>query len=104
MSDDQLAAILAERFLGWGAGPDRFLMGKRGWMPRWRFRPTDKLADAFRLLEAAAPTEYSISGDDKGNVHVCVRIGGSVGEARATCKPLAISYALARAAGVEVDR
>ena len=52
--------------MGWTVGPDRFMMGNRGWMPRWRFQPAEKLEDAFRLLEEAAPQEYSICGDDKG--------------------------------------
>ena len=103
MTTDQLTAVLAERVMGWTVGPDRFLMGNRGWMPRWRFQPTEKLEDAFRLLEEAAPQEYSICGDDKGTIHVQVRIDGAAGEARGTSKPRAITYAIARAVGIEVE-
>jgi hypothetical protein len=103
MTNDQLAAILAERVMGWGVGPDRFTMGKRGWMPRWRFQPTEKLDDAFRLLDSAAPQEYDISGDDKGNIRVRVRIRRATGEAHGTSKPLVITHAIARAVGVEVE-
>jgi hypothetical protein len=103
MTSEHLTAILAERVMGWSVGPDRFLMGNRGWMPRWRFQPVEKLEDAFRLLEEATPQEYSICGDDKGNIHVRVRIGGVAGEARGTSKALAISYAIARAVGIEVE-
>lgn len=103
MTHDQLMAILAERVMGWTVGPDRFLMGNRGWMPRWRFQPVENLEDAFRLLEQAAPQEYSISGDDKGKIHVQVRIAGTAGDARGTSKPLAITYAVARAIGIEVE-
>ena len=102
MTSEQLTAILAERVMGWTVGPDRFMMGNRGWMPRWRFQPTDKLEDAFRLLEEAGPQDYSICGDDKGGIHVRVRIDGTAGEAREASKPLTITYAIARAVGIEV--
>jgi hypothetical protein len=103
MTTDQLTAILAERVMGWTMGPERLLMGSRKWMPRWRFKPAERLEDAFRLLEEAAPQEYSICGDDKGNIHVMVRIAGRVGEARGTSRALAITQAIARAVGIEVE-
>jgi Phage ABA sandwich domain len=103
MTANNLTAVLAERVMHWSVGPDRFLTGKRGWLPRWKFQPAEKLEDAFRLLEEAAPQEYCICGDDKGNIHVQVRIGGTAGEARGTSKPLAITYAIARAVGIEVE-
>jgi Phage ABA sandwich domain len=102
MTSENLAVLLAERVMGWTVGPDRFLLGNRGWMPRWRFQPTEKLDDAFRLLEEASPQEYSICGDDKGSIHVQVRINGNAGEARGASKPLAIAHAVARAVGIEV--
>jgi hypothetical protein len=89
--------------MGWGVGPDRFLMGQRGWIPRWRFQPTESLVDAFRLLEEAAPQEYSMCGDSKGNFRVQVRIGDGTGEADGTSKPRAITVAVARALRLEVD-
>lgn len=101
MSNDQLTAVLAERVMGWTVGPERFSMGNREWMPRWRFQPIDKLDDAFRLLQEAASQAYSISGDDKGRIHVQVRINGAVGEARGTSIPGAVTYAVARAFGIE---
>ena len=101
MSNDQLTAMLAERVMGWTVGPERFSMGNREWMPRWRFQPIDKLDDAFRLLQEAAPQAYSICGDDQGNIHVEVRINGAVGEARETSIPGAVTYAVARAVGIE---
>jgi hypothetical protein len=103
VSNDQLTAVLAERVMGWTVGPERFSMGNREWMPRWRFQPTEKLEDAFRLLEEAGPREYSICGDDKGSIHVRVRIDGTAGEARGTSKPLTLTYAIARAVGIEVE-
>ena len=102
MTNEQLTAVLVERVMGWTVGPDRFMIGNRGWMPRWRFQPADKLDDAFRLLHEAAPEAYSICGDDKGSIHVQVRINGAAGEARGTSIPGAVTYAVARAVGVEV--
>src|ERR1039458_3711266 len=61
MTGDHLAAVLAERVMHWRVTPDRFLTGNRGWLPRWRFQPTKNPKDAFRLLEAVAPQEYSVS-------------------------------------------
>ena len=101
MSSEQLTAALAERVMGWTVGPDRFMMGNRGWMPRWRFQPADKLDDAFRLLQEAAPQAYSICGDDKGSIHVEVRINGAVGEARGTSIPGVVTNAVARAVGIQ---
>ena len=103
MTSENLAALLAERVMGWTVGPDRFLIGKRGWMPRWRFQPAEKLEDAFKLLDSASPQEYSIRGDDNGNVHVRVVIDGAAGEAQGRSKPLAITSAIARAVGIEVE-
>lgn len=103
MTDDHLTVILAERVMGWGVGPDRFLMGNRGWLPRWRFQPAECVEDAVRLLEEAAPQEYSMGGDDKGNFQVRVRIGDAAGEASGTSKPRAITFAIARALGIEVE-
>jgi hypothetical protein len=89
--------------MGWTVGPDRFMMGKRGWMPRWRFQPTVRLDDAFLLLEKAAPQEYSICGDARGDVHVRLIVRGTSSEAHGKSKPLTITHAIARAVGIEVE-
>lgn len=65
MSNDQLTAVLAERVMGWTVSPDRFMMGNREWMPRWRFQPIDKLDDAFRLLEEAVPQRTASAATTK---------------------------------------
>ena len=103
MTSENLAALLAKRVMGWGVGPDRFLTGNRGWISRWRFQPTERLADALRLLEKAAPGEYDMRGDGEGNVRVHVRIGDATGEACGPSKARAITYAIARAFGIQVD-
>ena len=100
--NEQLAVLLAQRVMGWGIAPDRFLLGKRRWIPRWRFQPTENLDDAFKLLEKAAPQDYTMGGDSKG-FWVRVRIGDSTGEADGASKPRAITCAIARALGIEVE-
>jgi hypothetical protein len=73
-------------------------------MPRWRFQPAERIEDAFRLLEQAAPEEYSIVGDDKGTFRATVRLAESTGEAKGSSKPLTITCAIARAFGIEVEQ
>jgi hypothetical protein len=97
-----LTAALAECVMGWSVAPDRFLLGGRRWLPTWRFQPIEKLDDAFQLLEKAAPLEYSM-GDDGRGFRVRVRIGKAIGEARDRSKPRAITLAVARAVGIEVE-
>jgi hypothetical protein len=97
-----LTAILAERVMGWSVGPDRFMMGGRRWQPRWRFKPTENLDDAFKLLEKAAPQDYAM-GDDGMGFWVRVRIGKAIGQARDASKARAITLAIACALGLEVD-
>jgi hypothetical protein len=103
MTTEQLTRILAERVMGWGVGPERFLIGGRRWLPRWRFQPGKRLADAFRLLEHAAPSEYSMGAAENGSFWVKVRVAGTTGEAREPSKPRAITFAVARALGIDVD-
>lgn len=100
---EQLTVLLAQRVLGWQTAPNRFLTTGRQWTPRWHFRPTESISDAFRLLEAAKPQEYSMGAKGSGEFRVSVRIAGRTGEAHDTCKPLAIATAIARAIGVDVE-
>ena len=82
MTDEQLAAMLAERIMGWRVGPDRFMIGGRRWRSQWRFQPAKRLEDAFRLLEHAAPQEYAMGAAASGGFWARVRIAGTAGEAR----------------------
>ncbi len=100
MTNEQLTIILAQRVMGWRVGPDRFMTGNRGWMTRWRFQPTEKLVDALRLLEEAAPEEYSMSIDGNGNFKVRIQVAGATGEAHGRSQPRSITYAIARALGL----
>lgn len=103
MTADVVTARLAERVMGWSVAPDRFLVGNRSWIPRWRFQPLERLEDAFRLLEKAQPEYYSMGAGADGAFSVQVRIRGCGGEARNESKPRAITLAIARALGLEVD-
>jgi hypothetical protein len=102
MTSDQLTAILAERIMGWNVSPNRFLTGGRQWLSRWQFRPTENIGHAFQLLEQAAPTRYSMRGDDSGAFCAQVQIGGIIGDSCDRSKARALTYAIARALGLEV--
>ena len=103
MTIDQLNALLAERIMGWTVGPERFLMGGRRWIPRWRFQPATRLEDAFRLLERTAPQEYVTGTTENGRFWARVRLDGTTGEACESSQPRAMTFAIARAIGIEVD-
>ncbi len=100
---EDLTTLLARHVMGWVVVPERFLVGKRRWIPRWRFQPTERLEDAFRLLEAAAPRWYSMGRDGQGPFRVQVQIGQETGNAQDLSKPRAITLAVARALKLRVD-
>jgi hypothetical protein len=102
MTED-LTTLLARRVMGWDVAPDRFLVGKRKWMPRWRFQPAGKLEDAFRLLEAAAPQKYTLSRDGPGPFCARVRIDGKTGQAHDRSIPRAITMAVCRALQIQMN-
>jgi len=104
ITDDQLASSLAERLMGWSVGPERFLLGNRRWMPRWRFQPAQRVEDAYRLLERAGPQEYTMDRAPDGRFLVKVRIAGRTGEACESPQARAITFAIARAIGIEVGQ
>jgi hypothetical protein len=100
---DQLTAIFAERVMRWKVGPDRFVMTGRQWQPRWRFQPLERLADASRLLEQAAPQEYAMGASENGGFWARVRIDGVTGEARESSQARALTFAIARAVGIQPE-
>jgi hypothetical protein len=100
LTSEHLTAILAQRVMGWGAGPDRFLLGGRGWLPRWRFQPLTNLDDAFQLLDKAASTfTLALKGDTTFSAQVQVK--GRVGSAVGLSKAATITVAVARAIGLD---
>ena len=100
---EDLTTLLARRVMRWGVAPERFLIGKRRWMSRWRFQPEERLEDAFRLLEEAAPQKYTMGCEGKGLFWARVQIGRATGRARDLSKPRAIMLAVARAPKLQVD-
>ena len=104
MTAQALTNLLAERVMQWTAAPNRFMLGERKWIAAWRFQPCRNLADAFQLLDAARPKTYSVGVDGTGCFWANVQIGGVVGESRDRSLPRAIACAVARAAGIDVDR
>jgi hypothetical protein len=102
MTPERLTTLLAERVMGWGVGPDRFLMDKRRWIPRWRFQPLTNLEDAFRVLEKAAST-FTLTATDDGTFTAKVRGGNNrTGSASGKSKATVISTAVARAVGLDL--
>jgi hypothetical protein len=101
VTDDQITAFLAERVMGWSVGPERFMMGGRRWIPRWRFQPATRLGDALRLLERLAPQEYAMGAASNGGYWVRVRIAGITGEATESSQARAMMISIARAIGLE---
>jgi hypothetical protein len=99
MSDSRLIEALAVRVMNWKVAPDRFLKGGRGWMPRWRFAPLERLEDAFVLLSRGAD-EFTLTSRD-GIFTAEVHAGGRKGSASGEPKARTISLALARAVGIE---
>lgn len=102
ITPELLAGQLAERVMGWTIAPDRFMTGNRSWISRWRFQPTERLEDAFSLLENAKPDNFSMIATDFTAFSVKVTIKGKVGYAEDASKPRAITIAVARALGLEV--
>jgi hypothetical protein len=93
---EQLTVLLVERVMGWVVTPDRFLTGKRRWIPRWRFTPLTRLEHAFQLLDLAAGG-YTLTAVAGGIFTAEVRIHGRVGRATGLSKAKTISLALAQA-------
>jgi hypothetical protein len=89
--------------MGWTIGPKRFSFGRRGWMPRWRFQPTENIADAFQLLESADVVEYVLHADPKGLYRAKVRTPSASAEATSSSLPSAICLAVAHAYGIRVE-
>jgi len=102
MTNEQLAALLAERVMGWTVGPERFMQGGRRWLPRWRFQPATRLEDAFRALKQANPQDYSSGAAATGGFWAKVRVAGTTGEAHESSQARAMTVAIARALGIEI--
>jgi hypothetical protein len=101
MTSEHLTAVLAETVMGWSVGPDRFMMGRRSWQPRWRFQPLTRIGDAFQLLDMVVGTFRLSTGADgvfTAQVYVGNRVGSASGEPKAT----SITLAVARAIGIDI--
>ena len=103
MTSQALTKLVAERVMKWTAAPDRFMLGHRKWIPNWRFQPCEVFEHAIQLLDAARPTTYSLANDRVGCFWASVEIDGVVGQARDRSRPRAVTIAVARAMGIDVD-
>ena len=102
MSPDSLTALLAERVMHWSVAPDRFLLGNRQWITRRRFQPLSDVRDAFRLLRKLTSV-FSLSRGEDGMFTAAVMIGDRAGCASGESEAAAITYAVARAIGLEPE-
>lgn len=93
----RLTEELAHRILGWKSAPDRFLKAGRGWLPKWRFAPFERLEDAFRLLDSA--DTYVLTKADS-SFAAEVWVGSCTGRALGELKATTITLALAKAIGL----
>jgi hypothetical protein len=98
---EQLPAALAQRVLGWTVAPERFLTGRRGWIPRWHFQPLKRVEDAFKLLDAAA-TGFTLTLSGDRVFTALVQVGSNAGTATGESKAATITVAIARAIGLDV--
>jgi len=95
--------LLAQRVMGWTRCPGRYLMENRRWIPDWRFQPLKNLEAALDLLSAAKPEFYTIEFRRRGLFTVRVQVGDIVGVATESSQALAVSYAVARAIGIDPE-
>jgi len=102
MNDDRLTEKLAAEVLGWKIAPGRFLKPDRGWTPRWHFAPLTKIEDAFLLLDRVA-NHYTLTADESEGFRAEVYVGARVGRASGEPRARTVTFALARALGLEVD-
>ena len=100
---EQLTVLLAQTVMGWTVAPGRFLAADRRWTPQWRFQPERNLTDAHRLLDEAKPDRYAMGSESAGEFWARVEIATVVGEAREKSKPRALTFAIARALGINVE-
>src|SRR5260370_15638562 len=79
MTPQMLTGLLAERVMKWTVSPNRFMLGRGRWVPRWRFQPCENLAPAFGLLDAARAKADSLGADEDGSIWGHGPIGGGGG-------------------------
>ena len=99
-SDRQLTEDLARLVMGWRSTANRFLKPGRGWLPKWRFAPLERLEDAFQLLRAA--NRYVLSCNPNHIFTAEIWIGRRTGKASDEHEARAIAIAAGRALGLEV--
>jgi hypothetical protein len=100
ITDQTVVDQLAARILGWRPSSDRFIKCGRSWLPKWRFAPLTCLDDAFQLLDRSVGT-YKLEHSSAGMFSVEVNLAGRVGRAIGEPQARAITFAVARALGIE---
>ena len=101
-NEDRITRELAQTVMGWRIAPGRFLKSGRGWLPLWRFQPLKRLDHAMDLLNQSTD-DYTITSGKNGSTRVVVRVGNRIGVAEDQSKARAITHAVARSFGIEVN-
>lgn len=94
---------LAVQVMGWGLAQDRYVLGQRRWLPRWRFQPLHRVEDAFRLLQKADPQQFTMQRNARGITQIKLCLNGKKGEARSSSTACAVTLAIARALALEAS-
>ena len=94
MTDERLTDELARLILGWRPGADRYLISRREWIKRERFRPFTDVSSAFRLLDAVTDN-YSLRSVPRKGVTVEIRRGARTEIVSDQSKSRAITLAVA---------
>jgi hypothetical protein len=102
IADERVVDELVRRILGWKAAADRFLKRDRGWIPRWRFAPLTRAADAIELL-SSSHASYRIERAQDGQFTVRLVVGNHEAFATGDALPRTITLALAGAFGLVPD-
>src|SRR5580693_5422407 len=103
LNDIQKLTSKLARLLGWKIAPNRYVLGNRKWLPRWRFQPAKNIADSFRVLEAAGVEEYVLHCGLNGLYRVQLRTRHASAEAAGPSLPLAICLAIARVHHIDLE-
>jgi hypothetical protein len=101
ITEEALAAALAQRVLGWRTAPNRYITSGRSWIPRWRFAPFNRLDDALLLLDRAS-SNYKLTMFKGGTFTAEVHVDNGIGKAYGEPKARTITTALVRALSLKL--
>jgi len=93
---------LVNKILGWRIGPGRFLKPGRGWTPRSRFKPFERLEDVFFLLKTVGGTFVLCLEPDR-TFTASILVRGRSGKTTGSLSARTIAIALCKALEIGVS-